>query len=555
MSPVIYQYQECVHISLKDVTYEARIDDLSEALEYKDKLLKFVSHEFRTPLNCSISLLEIVKDLVDNELRTSFVEPSLSSSKLLMTIVNDLLDYSQIQAKKFKITIVPCKMKKVIEEVIEMERIQALERRIDLRMDWDPRIPQRFYTDPNRLRQILLNLVSNALKFTRKGSIIIQASSVNSTITKIAVQDTGTGISKEGLEQLFQEFGKIQETRHLNPQGIGLGLVISKLLSQELGPDNEGLQVKSEEGKGTCFYFLIESKIKSCDDEFLDFHECESLDENTESPGTAIKTTYERPIKRKRRSSTLAPRLHFKSPLIKVARQQSHQVLTRKPEKEEFRANMISIISHSNTMENLDSGLFGRRKLSLGDASYIKENKKLVASRSSSKEGSTKYYRSYTQEDYIDSLFTKSDQEFFSFLKKVQGHCPNPKILIVDDNAFNLTAIKELLKAFGIKAEKVTDGELAIQSVVNNEGSCKSCKNYKLIFMDIEMPRLDGFQATQILRKKMLEREISFIPIIGITGHNPAEKRVECLTSGMNDMTLKPVTNKVMKELLKKWIN
>ena len=542
-------------ISLKDVTYEAKIDDLNEALEYKDKLLKFVSHEFRTPLNCSISLLEIVKDLVDKELRTSFVEPSLSSSKLLMTIVNDLLDYSQIQAKKFKISIVPCKMKRVIEEVIEMEKIQALERRIDLCMDWDLRIPQRFYTDPNRLRQILLNLVSNALKFTRKGSITIQATFVSSTITKVAVNDTGTGISEEGLKQLFQEFGKIQETRHLNPQGIGLGLVISKLLSQELGPDSEGLQVESEEGKGTCFYFLIESKIKSCDDEILDFHECESLDENTESPGTAIKTTYERPAtKRKRRSSTLAPRLHVESPLIKVSRQQSYQISTKKPEKEEFRANVASILSHSNTMENLDFGLFDRRKISLGDINYIKGNKNLIVSRSSSKEGS-KYYRSYTQEDYIDSLFTKSDQEFFSFLKKIQGHCPNPKILIVDDNAFNLKAIQELLKAFGLEAEKVTDGELALQNVVKNEGCCKSCKNYKLIFMDVEMPMLDGFQATQILRKKMLEKEISFIPIIGITGHNPAEKRVECLTSGMNDMTLKPVTNKVMKELLKKWIN
>ena len=135
-------------------------------------------------------------------------------------------------------------------------------------VEWDPSIPRIFFTDANRVKQILLNLVSNAFKFTTQGSVTIRAKRIKSSgialAARLEVVDTGTGISKQGLNNLFQEFGKVQENGHLNPQGIGLGLVISKLLSHELGDGgNGGLMVESQEGKGTTFYFVLASKVEA----------------------------------------------------------------------------------------------------------------------------------------------------------------------------------------------------------------------------------------------------------------------------------------------------
>lgn len=126
--------------------------------------------------------------------------------------------------------------------------------------------------------------------------------------------------------------------------------------------------------------------------------------------------------------------------------------------------------------------------------------------------------------------------------------------MIVDDNGFNQQALQVVIKKFGFDCHTAIDGENAIHEVMQNEGCCPRCKNYKIIFMDVEMPNLNGFETTKILRKKMLEEEISFIPIIGLTGHAPNENRVECLTSGMMDLVAKPVSPSVIQDLLLKWM-
>ena len=573
LCPFIYQQKECLCICTRDISYEIKCEDLTEHLEYRNRLLRFVSHEFRGPLNCSISLLDALRTNVTEEIRTKYVMPSLNSCKMLLNQANDILDHAQIQARKLKINIMPCKIKKVFEEIIEMIEIQASAQNIKLKTNWDSRIPKRFYTDSNRLKQIILNLVSNGLKYTNHGSITLQATHITPTICRLAVTDTGSGISKENLKLLFQEFGKItsDSNTRLNPNGVGLGLVISKLLSIELGPDNEGLMVDSEEGIGSTFYFFLESKIELYRDEVMvDSGDCESLEENGSSLLSIIKTTYgnwENPTRRKSSVRRKAPSPHspHSQQLLDPSPRKNSKTKTKNlspipMSKQEMPATKTVLnLPQSKTVDNLES-IIAAKKKSFDNILASQKRNALPSPRVPyGKESKPAFLRSYTMEGGDSSRrksnTVKSDSEFLSLLKKVKHNCSSPKALLVDDSKFNLNALEALLSnSFGIESKLAMNGEEAINEVINNEQVCVKCKNFKVIFMDIEMPKKNGFETTEILRRKMLEGEISFIPIIGITGHNPNDNRVQCLTSGMNDLVSKPVYPKVLKELIIKWM-
>lgn len=587
MSPFIYQNKDCICITVKDVSYEVKCEDISENLEYKNKMLKYVSHEFRTPLNSIMPIIETLKNKANTPEEVQNLRTVLNSAKMLQTLVSDLLDQVQMQARKFKIVIVPCKMKKLLEEVIDIMETQAIARKCKLRLQWDGRIPQRFYTDPNRLRQIVINLVSNALKFTSKGNVTIQATYVNSTICKIAVTDTGVGISKQSQKDLFREFGKLQENSRLNLNGIGLGLVISKLLSQELSPDNEGLNVDSEEGKGTTFYFHLESKIDNFDDLIDDDNDLhESLDENSESPTAIIKTIYEKiytdshseqalfspkfksfksnisratsisrsPTRKISMSKSMSPKrnLRSKNQKYSVASQSFIRKETASPTNLSHSMNFM--IPHSRTVEHINLILPPKKKSSDNIILRAKKPTSPTLKNLYGREIRAGAHRAYTFEDLSETILSRNMNELEKVIKTIQHQCPNPKVLVVDDNAFNLQTLSYLLKGFNVDCQTVTDGSVAIQDVIANEGCCVKCKNYKIIFMDVEMPNMNGFEVTSVLRRKMVEGEISFIPIIGVTGHNPNENRVQCLVSGMMDLVAKPVTHAIIKELLLKWM-
>jgi len=555
LNPFIYQNQECMCICVRDVSYEMKSEELNEILDYKDKVLRFVSHEFRTPLNCILPILESIKNSIQAPEIAQYIRTCINSTKTLQGFVNDLLDFAQMQARKFKITIIPCKMKKLFEEIIEVMEMQASIRKSKIKLSWDPKIPARFYTDPNRLRQIIYNLVSNALKFTNRGLVTIQTTYVTATICKVSVIDTGIGISKENLKILFQEFSKIQENSHLNLQGVGLGLVISKLLTQELGPDNEGLMVDSEEGKGTTFYFLLESKIDSFDDLIAKNDEMlESLEEN-DDPMNIIQTTYNKEI------SSFSPRFKKQKKNFQQIRARSSDQALSSPQKALIIPDLSSPIGNASFMsfsrtENTNLILPPKKKSSDNIILKTKKPPSKTLKNSYGKEIRAGAHRAYTLDDISDSMITSNNVEFEKVIKHIphKCQCQNSKILVVDDNAFNQTALKVVLKKCGFECQTVVDGEHAIHEVIQNEGCCSRCKNYRIIFMDVEMPNLNGFETTKILRKKMLEGEISFIPIIGVTGYNPQEKRVQCLTSGMLDLVAKPVSPSIIRDLLLKWM-
>ena len=259
LSPTFIDTKPCILVLVKDTTERDLINRLKETDNYKNTLMASVSHELRTPLNCIISMQEMLREYIGEDLITKYLDPAINSSKILLSLVNDILDFAQIRAGKLRLRYEEFQLYNILKEAIALFDIQAKTREVEIKFDWDSRISPYFNSDPHRIRQIVINLLGNAMKFTlQQGSITLRAIHKGPKRVCIMVRDTGIGIKKEDFSKMFSSFGKIDN--EMNPHGVGLGLSISQTLARRLGPkDNKGIKVQSEYGKGSCFYFMIES--------------------------------------------------------------------------------------------------------------------------------------------------------------------------------------------------------------------------------------------------------------------------------------------------------
>ncbi|EAR98742.2 ATPase, histidine kinase-, DNA gyrase B (macronuclear) [Tetrahymena thermophila SB210] len=246
--------------------YQKKVQDTQ-----KDKMRIFasLSHELRTPLNCSISMLEVIRENVEQinpELIEEYLNPALFSNKLLLNQINDLLDYVQMDSGKFKYSFYDFNVTNLFNDCKKLISMQAKLKNIEIIISIGKQVPEMISSDPNRIRQILLNFLSNSLKFTKKGYIEIGITLFDNKkgLLKVYVKDTGIGITKENLDTIFDFCGKVnynQKDQHLNRQGCGLGLTISNSIAKGLvknGEDDGGIKVESDYGHGSTFSILIQ---------------------------------------------------------------------------------------------------------------------------------------------------------------------------------------------------------------------------------------------------------------------------------------------------------
>ena len=239
------------------VTHIIQLEKDSTENQYKSALLRTVSHELRTPINAVIVMTEMIRTSEriskETEDRLDIISGSCTYQ---LCLINDLLDYAQIIAGCLKISKIPFNITNILTECLNLIKIQLQGQEIIIRLT-TLNLPETIISDPYRIKQILLNLLSNAKKFTIKGFISLEAEWTNKQLL-IKCIDTGIGISPEKTNVLFTQFGRIDDTFSINPQGVGLGLAISNMLVKELGGD--GIKVVSELGKGSCFSFSISLK-------------------------------------------------------------------------------------------------------------------------------------------------------------------------------------------------------------------------------------------------------------------------------------------------------
>lgn len=474
--PVIIEGELSIVCVIRDITDRDVAMRLQELDKQKDESLAAITHEFRSPLNGILSMLESLKLHISKELQMNYLEPATASTKSLLNLVNDILDMYQIHAKQLRLVFTPCIVEDILNNCINILKFAAVMKGLQLFLEIDEKVPKTIVTDPNRLQQIILNLISNSLKFTQKGGIYIKVTKEALGKIKISVRDTGVGISSSDLPKLFKRFGKLdlREDNIMNPQGAGLGLSISHGLAQRLNttPNEGGLNVESKVGEGTEFWFIID--------------DLSVLGENA--------MTYENEV------NEVAKRVRS---------------LKRKTTKK------LSPLPSIRTKSNPKSEIHD-----VEDDSDVEKEK-------------------------IRSFYCFQNTLTPPLLKK-ECHCS--KILITDDDGFQVWAIQSLLKNLGIKdIDHAFSGEEAIQKFEKALAADSKCcpAGYTLIFMDCEMPGKNGLATTSeiigITQKANKPRPV----IIGVTGHSSSSQSLKCVQAGMTNVFTKPIFQKELEEYLK----
>jgi len=259
---------EYIILILRDTTQRDLLVTLEETNKYKDQLLASVSHELRAPLNGNINLVETAVNSkeIPETLKESLLIPALRSSKFLLHIINDMLDMSQIKEKKLRLVYQSADLKETLKNTAQLIELQANKKGINLTLDLHPNLPDNFLTDHLRVSQIVLNLLTNAIKFTKEGRVKLKAIPVtDQNWVKITVEDSGIGMSQENIQKLFKSYTRIEieDRPKMNPTGVGLGLNIASNLADLLAPAScPGISATSIPNKGSVFSFILENKEK-----------------------------------------------------------------------------------------------------------------------------------------------------------------------------------------------------------------------------------------------------------------------------------------------------
>lgn len=435
----------------KNEEMETALMTAREATQLKGRFLATISHEIRTPMNGVLGMTDL---LLGTALRTEqqeYAETIKRSATSLLALVNDILDLSRIEAGKLTIRPVPFSLKTVLDETVSLFALQARAKGLEFRLEIAPNVPATVVSDPERLGQVLNNLLGNAIKFTDAGRIgltaILAGESADSIQVRFTVHDTGIGIAEEDHTRIFERFTQADTSNTRKYGGTGLGLAISKELVELLGGE---IGVESEPDHGSKFWFTV-------------------------ALGKAVPESAPVP---KPASSPKAPAQSAK-PHIKVT------IPAPAPQSSAVSPPKACAPAHPAVQKR----------------------------------------------DGLANLTAA-----------VLGH--SQRVLLAEDNEVNQRVTVRLLEKLGLAVDAVMNGREAVDAV--------SKKNYGLILMDCQMPEMDGFEATAVIRNR--ERNNRHTPICALTANAMEGDRERCLAAGMDDYIAKPVSVGKLQEAIDRWI-
>jgi CheY-like chemotaxis protein/HPt (histidine-containing phosphotransfer) domain-containing protein len=522
------------------------------AAQAKSDFLANMSHEIRTPMNAIIGMSDLLLTADSPERQSEYQQIINTSAHSLLSLINDILDFSKIDAGKLDMEQTNFYLNETIDGITDMFREKTSEKNLELVVSIEKGTPNALVGDPSRLRQIIVNLMSNAVKFTDKGEIYLHVVALekteNYTILKFSVKDTGIGIPNNIIDKLFSAFTQADESMTRKYGGTGLGLSICNRLVSMM---NGEITVDSEPGKGSKFSFTAQLSLHSEESSMCSYTLPDSfqnqmvlvIDDNKNSL-TATENMLESYSFQTTRSvsggDALAilndPTSNIPEPVLIIIdyfMPGLNGIETAKHIKSTAKLNKIPIILMS---------AFGKEKdLPPDDRSWIDAYIEKPLKCNALFDTIMSVLNTEQQPEQISLPPSESDS--VSSITPLEEDTTQIRILLVEDNYFNQRVALEILKNESFSVDVASNGQEAINAV--SKGS------YDLVFMDVQMPKIDGYEATRRIRKKP---SLINLPIVAMTAHAMKGDRELCLDAGMNDYITKPINRDQLSEIIKKWV-